>query len=178
MAPDELIARHHAPTLAGLKCSSLSCLGRKAFSAPELIGMLRIRGLGFRFFHNAQGCTLLFSYRPLMLEKALSPRDVEERLAALGYPLGDLEAMLDHLGSRLEQDDFPHEIGFFLGYPKDDVIAFLEHGGRGYLYSGMWKMYHRVEEGKATCEKYRRCTLSFLKALECGARLDELCPAI
>lgn len=40
MAPDELIARHHAPTLAGLKCSSLSCLGRKAFSAPELIGTL------------------------------------------------------------------------------------------------------------------------------------------
>ena len=147
MAPDELIARHHAPTLAGLKCSSLSCLGRKAFSAPELIGMLRIRGLGFRFFHNAQGCTLLLSYRPLMLEKALSPQDVEERLAALGYP-------------------------------KDDVIAFLERGGRGYLYSGMWKMYHRVEEGKATCEKYRRCTLSFLKALESGARLDELCPAI
>lgn len=113
-----------------------------------------------------------------MLEKALSSRDVEERLAALGYPLGDLEAMLDHLGSRLVQDDFPHEIGFFLGYPKDDVIAFLERGGRGYLYSGMWKMYHRVEEGKATCEKYRRCTLSFLKALESGARLDELCPAI
>ena len=61
---------------------------------------------------------------------------------------------------------------------RHDVIAFLERGGRGYLYSGMWKMYHRVEEGKATCEKYRRCTLSFLKALESGARLDELCPAI
>ena len=173
MAPEMLIARHHAPTLMGLKCSSLSCLGRNAFSSPWLLESLAGRGLGFRFFTNAGGCRLLFSYRAEQLEKALSGKRAAECLSSLGYPEG-LEERLDHLASRLKEESFPHEIGFFLGYPEEDVIAFQENGGQGFAHSGMWKMYHNVEEGKALCERWRACTQCLLEALRGGQSLLDL----
>ena len=44
--------------------------------------------------------------------------------------------------SRLAQrEDFPHEIGLFLGYPLGDVIGFIKNAGQNCKCVGCWKVY-------------------------------------
>lgn len=45
-----------------------------------------------------------------------------------------LEQLLERLSGRISaSEDFPHEIGLFLGYPVDDVTGFIQNKGRNYL---------------------------------------------
>ncbi len=175
MTPENLLVTHAAPTLAGIKCSSLICLGRNAFSSDEMLHGLRRKGVGFRFFTNSYGCTLLFAYRPKSLKKALSSARVRTYLEKTGYDCRSLCSIFDTLSHRLAQEAFPHEIGFFLGYPEDDVFSFIEKGGKEYSEKGLWKIYHNVEECRKTCRKYSICTKRLLKTLEAGVSIDRLC---
>ena len=75
------------------------------------------------------GCPrcLLLVYRPERLERQLADPAVRSLLLQEGYPVeGGLEAMLETLTCRLAQEDFPHEVGLFLGYPHEDVEGFRE----------------------------------------------------
>ena len=57
-----------------------------------------------------------------------------------------------------EQDEFPHEIGLFLGYPPEDVRGFIENGARGCKCVGCWKVYGDAETARETFAKYKKCT--------------------
>ncbi len=39
------------------------------------------------------------------------------------------------------EEDFPHEIGVFLGYPLADVIGFIQNRGKNFTACGYWKVY-------------------------------------
>ena len=117
MTPETLIIRHCAPTLAGLKSSSLVCLKFACGDLAGTLARLASKGVGFRFFCNAHGCPLLFVYRPWALKQVLKDQRVKRHLSQLGYETEDLTHCLRTLGRRLERSSFPHEIGFFLGYP-------------------------------------------------------------
>ena len=93
-----------------------------------------------------------------------------------GYPLaGGLEAMLDHLASRMAgSGGFPHEVGLFLGYPAEDVEGFRRHGGQGYKYSGLWKVYSDVERAQRCFRQYGCCRRALCRRLEAGCRLVQL----
>ena len=80
MTPETLIIRHCAPTLAGLKSSSLVCLKFACGDLAGTLARLASKGVGFRFFCNAHGCPLLFVYRPWALKRILSDRRVEDHL--------------------------------------------------------------------------------------------------
>lgn len=69
---------------------------------------------------------LVLVYRRDRLERQLEQEEVARLLERDGYPLaGGLEAMLDHLASRMAgSGGFPHEVGLFLGYPAEDVEGF------------------------------------------------------
>lgn len=51
----------------------------------------------------------------------------------------------------------PHEVGLFLGYPAEDVEGFRRHGGQGYKYSGLWKVYSDVERAQRCFRQYGCC---------------------
>ena len=55
------------------------------------------------------------------------------------YPIHSLSACLDHLDKRMEETDFPHEIGIFLGYPLSDVLGFINN--ETCCCMGAWKVY-------------------------------------
>ncbi len=176
MTPERLVVTHAAPTLAGVKCASLICLKGIAFSLDEVKSRLRLKGVGFRSYKTATGCPLLLAYRPWPLKTALEEEVARTHLEPLGYKVDDLSQCLDRLGSRLlDGPSFPHEVGFFLGYPCKDVAAFMATGGQGFVESGMWKIYHDVDEGRALCQSYRECTKRYLDALSLGCALEELC---
>lgn len=55
----------------------------------------------------------------------------------------------DHIVRKLRRsEDFPHEIGLFLGYPLEDVAGFMELGPCSCKCTGCWKVYGNVEAAK------------------------------
>ena len=57
-------------------------------------------------------------------------------LASKGYQVEKgLNFVLAELFHRLAaNDDFPHEVGLFLGYPLEDVVGFETHGAQDFKY--------------------------------------------
>ena len=58
-------------------------------------------------------------------------------------------------------NEFPHEIGLFLGYPPEDVDGFINNGAKGAKYVGTWKVYGDESIAKRTFAQYknvRKCT--------------------
>jgi hypothetical protein len=70
-------------------------------------------------------------------------------------------------------NEFPHEIGLFLGYPPKDVEGFM-HSRDDCLLCGLWKVYDNPEGAQEQFRKCRACTSILLSRLQSGSRLDQL----
>ena len=73
-----------------------------------------------------------------------------------------------------DSEDFPHEIGLFLGYPPEDVRGFIDNHARNCKYLGFWKVYGDVEKAKKIFAKYERCTEVYRRKWSMGASLPSL----
>ena len=74
---------------------------------------------------------LIYLYRPDRLEKDLADKTAAELLSERAYPVGCTERCVAELIRRVRhEEDFPHEIGLFLGYPSEDVSGFIKHGAK------------------------------------------------
>ena len=82
-----------------------------------------------------------------------------------------LDECLERLSERTKCDDFPHEIGIFLGYPAEDVRGFVENGGCNYKLCGCWKVYGSVESARRKFAAYDRCREYLCGRLEQGEDL-------
>ena len=83
--------------------------------------------------------------------------------------------MLCQLSRRLcLQEDFPHEIGVFLGYPLHDVIGFIENRGQNYSCCGHWKCYGDADRAQRTFDVYKRCTAVYKRMYRRGVPLMKL----
>ena len=98
-------------------------------------------------------------YSEGLLNKRLSDNAVRSVLAEYGYSENfSLEECLDRLSVRIrESNNFPHEIGVFLGYPIEDVVGFIENKGENFKLCGAWKVYGSVENAKRTFSNYDKC---------------------
>ena len=82
---------------------------------------------------------------------------------------------LERLRSRLAQrEDFPHEIGLFLGYPLGDVIGFIENAGKNSKCAGCWKVYCNECETMKLFEKFKKCTRIYTKLWRQGTSVEKL----
>jgi hypothetical protein len=104
---------------------------------------------------------LVLLYKPDALYGVITEPDTQKLLGSFGYNISgvnSLQSYLAALQSRfLECDDFPHEIGFFLGYPTDDVVGFIQQKGKNYKYCGLWKVYGDVKKAAALFQQYESC---------------------
>ncbi|WP_316451242.1 DUF3793 family protein, partial [Finegoldia magna] len=64
---------------------------------------------------------LIENYNDKRLKKALE---------SYGYPVDNFNSSINFLKKRLLENEFPHEIGFFLGYPYEDVLGFINYNGK------------------------------------------------
>ena len=120
-----------APTLAGLKPASLfryqPASGQDGTAmAVAWHALLAPRGVTVRVLKACPvtGAVLVYVYRPTQVAAILQRGDVQDFLQSEGYTPGNAESMLAQLSQRLCcEEDFPHEIGVFLGYPLADVIV-------------------------------------------------------
>ncbi len=176
---DETVIRFCAPTLAALKTGSL--FTTEVESEKDLCDSLRslnvrLGGKGLRVMplRIKNGHALVYLYRPEKLKADLMHPLAKSLLTPLGYDCGNVNAAVGQLRARLAKcDDFPHEIGLFLGYPPLDVDGFMHRHDEA-CYTGYWKVYGNLDEALKTFARYRRCLEIYRARAQAGKRLEEL----
>ena len=182
MSEDHLI-RHCAPTLAGIKTGSL--FGCSCHSADVLRSSIRdlnkrlvpkgLRVLPLRFSGRK---ALIYVYRPSGLRKDLSQETASRLLQGMGYCTGSCEVCVAQLSRKLREcEEFPHEIGLFLGYPPEDVEGFIENKACGCKCVGCWKVYGDVDSAQKKFDQYHKCSRIYRKCWESGSSLERLAVA-
>lgn len=152
-----------APTLAGLKTGNLfNTAGineeKLVKDACRLSPLLAEGGLRLAIFpRKCNRRTLCYIYREEALAKDLAQPKVKKVLQSLGYKSATLDDALCSLSARLQEEEFPHEIGFFLSYAPSDVLAFMKHGSAKCLYSGYWCVFSEVEQKRMIFARFDRC---------------------
>lgn len=176
---DEMIIHCCAPTMAALKTGSVfNCpFGNKEEMSVRLSDIkecLERKGVKVVELRYRNGRGLVYFYRPKMLEKDLSCPLARELLMDYGYPREGLREQIEHLKGRLNSsEDFPHELGLFLGYPAVDVKGFIN--GSECVYTGLWKVYESdLRKARELFERCRDCTKCFLRLSKEGWSLYNL----
>ena len=163
MSEDKMI-RHCSPTLRGIKTGSIFSAeyeSREAFEQDVIRANKMFRNTRIRFcalkYINGKGT--IYVYRPDRLMKDIQRPDCKSILSSNGYECSNFGKCLKRLIDRLDNsDEFPHEIGLFLGYPPEDVKGFIENDAKGCKYVDHWKVYGDVDRAKALFKAYRRST--------------------
>ena len=173
---EELIVRHCAPTLANLKTGSLfvcPITDRASFfsslrSLNELLVPKGLRALPLRIREYS---ALVYLYRPSRLKKDLEDPAAIKILQNHGYSC--YGKCLPKLIERIRaSEEFPHEIGLFLGYPPEDVQGFLDH--RPCKCCGCWKVYGDENKAKKTFDLYKKCERVYCQQLAQGIDIKRL----
>lgn len=177
---EKQIVQNCAPTLAGLKTGNI-------FQYPyedkkELLNFIRRlnrrlgpRGIRVVPLRITEKRALLYLFRPGKLEKDLNHRGAACLLEREGYCPRNCGQCVARLGKKLrQQEDFPHEIGLFLGYPPEDVEGFIQNGAAGSKCTGCWKVYGDEEAAKKTFAQYKKCTKVYCDCWEKGTTLERL----
>lgn len=180
---DSYLVQHCAPTLAGLKTG---CIFPCPYgSAEELTRAIRrtnqrLRHKGLRLLPLRLGArrALIYLYRPQKLSADLADAAAAELLQRYGYCTEDCDGCVVQLARKLrQQEDFPHEIGLFLGYPPEDVSGFIEHQARCYKCVGCWKVYGDADAARKKFAQYEKCTRVYCHRWANGANIDRLAVA-
>ncbi|MDR2477269.1 MAG: DUF3793 family protein [Treponema sp.] len=157
---ERAIVNHCSLVLLGCKPATLFMLGSE--NALVVLSALLRPCLNLKVLRKTGGGLLVLAFEKKRLEKTLLKGNALPALAGMGYPVGDsLFAMLDYLRKQFTGNDFPHEIGFFLGYPLEDVLGFVLHKGRNYKLCGYWKVYGDVEYARQCFRQYDSCRECF-----------------
>ena len=181
---EEMIVRHCAPTLAGLKTGAMfSC---RYSSEEELREWLRdinrrLSSKGIRVvpLRKSVGKALIYVYRPSGLKRDMENVEATELLSRFGYENELPVCCIAKLRKKMKDGcDFPHEIGLFLGYPPCDVKGFIENGARASKIVGVWRVYGDEREAERKFSLYRECTKSYMHMVKNGCSIEELSVAV
>ena len=176
---EKALIAHGSPTLARLKLGSLFSVSREGGDfdgeVARLNDMLGPKGLVLVELRERGGRALMYVYRTSELEQSLACPKVQSFLREHGYERCELESVLSRLHERLaESEEFPHEIGVFLGYPLSDVIDFIRNDGRNCLCCGCWKVYSNECEALRAFARFRKCKEVYGRLFAQGCPLSQL----
>jgi len=177
---EQLLVRHCAPTLAGMKTGSMfTCPFADAEDEKKWIrgwnAQLRKKGLRILPLRSEGQRTLIYVYRPGQLRRDLQHPLADQLLRENGYPCGKPEQCIVCLTARLaESETFPHEIGLFLGYPPEDVHGFICNDAMHCKCVGCWKVYGDAERAQALFRKYQKCKRVYHRHFQMGSTVDRL----
>ena len=168
---EQFLTLHTSPAICGIKASNLICI-KDSDSITKEIEELNKKYPKIRFYilKRQNGKVLILVFRLSCLKKELSSKDNKCFLEELGYDTSSMEAMFKTLKSRMKNDDFPHEVGVFLGYDLSDIKSFIN--GMECKYVGYWKVYSNVEEKIKLFNRYNRCKEVVQKMVNRGYSLE------
>ncbi len=181
--PEQILIETCSPTLAGMKPSNLISLPYATIeqARSDIREMNRIfvqKGMRAVPMNYRKGRVLLYLYRPALLRRTLQSGAVRRFLEPYGYDCRNTEHCVAMLSRRIRarrcSEEFPHEIGVFLGYPLEDVQGFIDHRDRACKCVGSWKVYGDAEQAERIFRRYRRCTEAYRQAFLQGWSLERL----
>lgn len=159
-----------APTLSHMKVGSLFCLRREEF--PQLDACLTWFSECF-LKHDIRICvlkecqdrSLIYVYHDRRLTHLLRDPAISAFLESYNYHISSVAAALQDLRHKLTCEDFPHEIGVFLGYPLYDVKMFMNDTS-SYKCVGCWKVYGNKKNALKKFHRYTCCTRELTRRLQ------------
>lgn len=177
---EEVIIRHCAPTLAGIKTGNMFVSDFKdtlALRDSLRHWNRRFSGKGLRLLplYYRNGRALIYMYRPSRLSRDLKDRMAWQVLRDCGYMDIRPPQCILRLIQRFEgAGEFPHEVGLFLGYPPVDVKGFIDNKAQNAKCVGCWKVYGDENVARKQFELYRRCTRIYREQWARGMNIERL----
>ena len=173
---EKYFVEHCAPTLATLKTANLFSYNYD--SEEELLknfeywkGQFSQKGVEIDVLKKDHGVALIYVFRRDRLQNDLLRQGVKEFLAGYGYGSVAVDSAIATLKSRLKDyNEFPHEVGLFLGYPLEDVVGFVANGGENSKLTGCWKVYNNENEAKKLFAKFNKCRMVYSRLWNNGER--------
>lgn len=177
---EQTIIYHCSPTLAGIKTANLFACSYE--SRTKLIK--EIQSFNKSLLHKGilmipvrmnDGRALIYVYRPAKLESDLNDELAVKLLNEHGYESNKTCKCVLRLIQRLKKyDEFPHEIGLFLGYPPEDVEGFIRHKGNDCKCAGYWKVYGDERKARQRFKDYKKCTRIYCYMYANGKSIERL----
>lgn len=177
---ERYLIKHCSPTLASLKTANLFNLSYSSYEEIEEYlcdykNYLAQKDISITVLKKGQDHALIYVYRKKSLHEDLNKTEVFEFLHNIGYQYDNYEEALDYLIERMSKsEDFPHEIGLFLGYPLEDVLGFIYNKGKNYKCIGCWKVYCNECDALKQFEKFKKCKDVYWKHWNQGKSVMQL----
>lgn len=177
---EKSIIRHCAPTLAGLKTANMfsyiyHSIDELNKELQEQNYKLNEKGVFVELLKSSEKKALIYVYRRKKLETDLAQEGVQALLCGCGYCDVKCENCLERLKTRFFQyENFPHEVGVFLGYPLQDVTGFIEQKGKNYKFSGQWKVYGDACEMQKVFRRFEKCSEVYSRLFAGGRSITQL----
>ena len=171
------LALQCAPVISGIKISNLLTIPAK--SLRELSAVLKKTELSFRILYPGRERLVILIYRETELKEYLEREEVMAFIYKCGYETSDISKIFPVFVKRYMRymelkQDFPHELGLFLGYPIEDVEGFIKENGKNYLYSGYWKVYKDAELKIRLFKNYERVQTEIVRLLYEGLDIMDI----
>ena len=174
---ERILAYHCAPAIFGLKSSNLVNISLDDYPSVledlEQLNKISSR-VRFTVLKRTGNNILLLVYKEEELKAHLFNPNNQKFLLSYGYP-NCLESCkyIDYLKKRVNQKDFPHEIGVFLGYDLNDIKDYIS-GNKECLYVGYWKVYSKADKKIEQFNKFTRCRHAAINMLEHGYNFEKV----
>ncbi|MBC2576243.1 DUF3793 family protein [Peptostreptococcus canis] len=177
---ESVLANFCSPVLMNEKISNLVSIHKK--DIPNIHSLIKYYNYLFKKYDlvmtSVCECSrrvLVFVYKKSLLSEHLRDKNVAEILNKYGYKnIDTLEGYINLLRSRIGHNDFPHEIGIFLGYPIQDVKGFINNRGKNYKYCGYWKVYENIKQAKKIFRQYDRLRNVVTDKLKSGESIENI----
>lgn len=171
------LALQCAPVISGIKISNLLTIPAK--SLRELSAVLKKTELSFRILYPGRERLVILIYRETELKGYLEREEVMAFIYKCGYETSDISKIFPVFVKRYMRymelkQDFPHELGLFLGYPIEDVEGFIRENGKNYLYSGYWKVYKDAELKIRLFKNYEKVQTEIVRLLYEGLDIMDI----
>lgn len=181
---EQMLVERCAPTLAGVKpanlfrCADSLPLFRSVYEWNQKLCEYGIRIWVVKRCRKTHTC-LIYVCRWHEISGVLQQTEVQAFLRSAGYDISkNVRDMICQLSRRLcVQQDFPHEIGIFLGYPLADVIGFIQNKGKNYSCCGYWKCYGDAQQAKKLFDTFSRCIAYYKQMYRHGVPLVKMIAA-
>lgn len=156
---DTQIALQCAPVITGIKIANLFIVSKTV--TRELTHLFLDTQIRFWCVGESTDSKTYLIYHEKKLKQYLTQEKINQKLLEIGYTGESLEEQIVCFSKRYEaynstKNDFPHEMGLFLGYPLEDVDGFVKNNGKNCLYCGYWKVYHNRVQAKRLFQSYEK----------------------
>ncbi len=180
MITEKDLIEHCSPTLSGLKTASLfSVKYDTVFDLHKSIkrwnDKFASNGVKVVLLKKRTNTALVYLYRAELLKKDFENKIAKKIMQKYGYNTADILDAINKLQNKLlDYDEFPHEIGLFLGYPPKDVDGFICNKGQNCNLCGYWKVYGDTDEALQKFAKYDKCKAIYKKLWQAGRDIMQL----